>query len=37
MRASSVDAVVAPNAAGGCLLEIVGFNVEKLVRAEFGF
>lgn len=35
--APSVDAVVAPAADAGCLLETVDFNIEKIVRAEFGF
>ena len=35
--AASVDLLVDPGAATGCLLETVDFNVEELINAEFGF
>jgi hypothetical protein len=35
--APTVDELVDPTAAAGCLLETVDFNVEEMIRAEFGF
>jgi hypothetical protein len=35
--AATVDGLADPTAQSGCLLESVDFNVEEMVRAEFGF